>query len=433
MIQSRNCPDRRSFLASSTKLAAVGTLGMASIPKLSLGYHNSVNDTLKIGLVGCGGRGTGAAVNALEADSNSVIVALADAFRDPIDRCREALKMEVKNGTRVEVGDEQCFTGFDCCEKLVQADVDVVLLATPPHFRPAHLKACVEAQKHVFVEKPVAVDVPGVKSVLESCELAERRGLSIVSGLCWRYDWHVQEMIKRIKDGAIGKIRAIQENYLTGTLWHRGDNPEWSRMEYQLRNWLYFNWLSGDHIAEQHIHSLDKALWLMDDKLPTTCYGTGARFVRTEPQWGNVYDSFSCVYEWEDEDVKAFTYCRQIAGCFSETEDHVYGTEGSTQILRGRIKTADGVERFKAPQNAPDMYVSEHQEFFKSIRNGQPINNGKYMSYSTFMALMGRDACYTGQKIKAEDYWKDTRKLGPASYEWNNYEPDPVPKPGSSF
>lgn len=426
-------PNRRAFISSSSKVAAVGTLAAVAMPGLSFGYHNSVNDKLRIGLVGCGGRGTGAAVNACQADSNVELVALADAFQDRIDSCREALKLELDKTDKMNIDDDQCFTGFDCTEKLVSSDVDVVLLATPPHFRPAQVEACVKANKHVFVEKPIAVDVVGVKSMLASCEEAEKRGLSIVSGLCWRYDWKVQEMIKRIKEGAIGEIRAIQENYLTGTLWHRGDDPNWSRMEYQLRNWLYFNWLSGDHLAEQHIHSIDKALWLMDDVLPDTCYGTGARFVRTDPKWGNVYDSFACVFEWEKSGVKAFTQCRQIAGCFNDTDDYVFGSKGTAQILRGEIKTGDGVDRVKSPENAPSMYDSEHLEFFKSIRSGQPINNGKYMCYSTLMSLMGRDACYTGQKIKTEDYWKEPKKLGPEAYEWNDYEPDPVPKPGTPF
>jgi predicted dehydrogenase len=427
-------PDRRSFIATSSKVATAGTLATLAMPKLAFGYHNNVNDKLRIGLVGCGGRGTGAAVNACKADSNVELVALADAFQDRIDSCRTSLQTELeKEPGKLNISDDQIFTGFDCTEKLVASDVDVVLLATPPHFRPAQVKACVEANKHVFVEKPIAVDVVGVKSMLASCEEAQKRGLSIVSGLCWRYDWKVQEMIKRIKEGAIGEIRAIQENYLTGTLWHRGDNPKWSRMEYQLRNWLYFNWLSGDHLAEQHIHSIDKALWLMDDELPDSCYGTGARFVRTDPKWGNIYDSFACVFEWEKSGVKAFTHCRQIAGCFSDTEDYVFGSKGTAQILRGEIKTSDGIDRVKSPENAPGMYDSEHIEFFKSIRAGQPINNGKYMCYSTLMSLMGRDACYTGQKIRTDKYWEESKKLGPEKYEWNDYEPDPVPKPGTAF
>ncbi len=428
-------PNRRGFIATSAKIAAAGSIGAVSLPRLAMGYHHGVNDTLKIGLVGCGGRGTGAVVNAAAADSNVQIVALADAFTDRMDSCLEELKTQRTDNNvplNINVADDHKFSGFDCCEKLVASDVDVVLLATPPHFRPAHLRACVDANKHVFCEKPVGVDVPGVKSVLESCQIAAGKGLSVVSGLCWRYDTNVKEMVRRIQDGAIGEIRSIQENYLTGTLWHRGDNPKWSRMEYQLRNWLYYNWLSGDHIAEQHIHSLDKALWLMGDKPPTSCYGTGGRLVRTDPMWGNVYDHFSCVFEWDDSDVKTFSHCRQMADCFSDVDDYIVGTKGTAKILKGEINNADGKQNVKQP-GALDMYVSEHIELFKSIRAGQPINNGEYMSHSTLMALMGRDACYTGKRIKFEDYMKSEVRLGPDSYEWNDYEPDPVAKPGTKF
>ena len=295
-------PDRRSFISTSAKVAAAGTIGASLITKPAIaGYHNSVNDTLKIGLVGCGGRGTGAVLNATKADSNTKVIALADAFMDRIDSCKKGLDRQIPD--KMDVADDHKFTGFDCYEKLCNSEVDVVLLATPPHFRPAQLKAAVDAGKHVFCEKPVGVDVPGVQSVRETCRNAFAKGLSVVSGLCWRYDLGVNEVISRIKDGAIGDIKMIQETYLTGTLWHRGDGTEdpdtgkvvrkWSQMEYQLRNWLYFNWLSGDHIAEQHIHSLDKALWLNDDKPPTSCYGSGGRLVRTNKKYGNVYDHFS--------------------------------------------------------------------------------------------------------------------------------------------
>lgn len=239
-------------------------------------------------------------------------------------------------------------------------------------------------------------------------------------------------MISRIKDGAIGKIRTIQENYLTGTLWHRGDNPNWSRMEYQLRNWLYYTWLSGDHIAEQHIHSLDKSLWLMDDLPPTSCYGTGGRLVRTNAQWGNVYDHFACVFEWEDQDVKTFSHCRQMADCFTDTQDYVIGTEGTAEVLNFQITNAEGKQSFKQ-KNKPSMYDVEHQHLFKSIRENQPINNGQYMSFSTLMAIMGREACYTGQKITWDELMKSETRLGPENYEWNDYEPAAVAKPGGEW
>ncbi len=429
---SKSKPDRRGFISTSGKIAAASVIGTTLTPSASFGYHNSVNDKLKIGLIGCGGRGTGAVLNACNADSNSEVTALADAFMDRINSCAKSLKGQLND--RFAVAEDHKFDGIDCYKKLCATDVDVVLLATPPYFRPTQLKAAVDAGKHVFCEKPVGVDVPGVRSVMESCKKAAANGQSVVSGLCWRYDLGVNDMISRIKNGAIGEIRTIQENYLTGTLWHRGDGDgKWSPLEYQLRNWLYFNWLAGDHIAEQHIHSLDKALWLMDDKPPVSCYATGGRLVRTGKKWGNVYDHFSTVYEWEDSDVKTFSSCRQMAGCFNQTEDHIIGTKGTAKILKSEITTEAGTTSHKIKKK-PSMYDIEHKYLFESIRDGRPINNGTCMSYSTLMALIGRDAAYTGKKIKWADYMKSEKVLGPKDI--NNadqYEADPVSKPGEKW
>jgi predicted dehydrogenase len=237
-------------------------------------------------------------------------------------------------------------------------------------------------------------------------------------------------MIGRIKDGAIGDIKMIQENYLTGTLWHRGDKPEWSQMEYQLRNWLYYNWLSGDHIAEQQIHSLDKGLWLMDDVPPASCYGSGGRLVRTNEKWGNVYDHFATVFEWEGSDVKMFSQCRQMAGCFNNVDDYVVGTKGSAKVLSWEITNEQGTQNLQQ-KGKPSMYDVEHQHLFRSIREGKPINNGTYMSYSTLMAIMGREACYTGQKITWDELMASETRLGPTNYEMGDYEPAPVAKPSS--
>jgi predicted dehydrogenase len=434
-------PDRRKFMATSAKVAAAGTIGASLIPKPAFAYHNSDYDTLKIGLIGCGGRGTGAVMNAANADSNSKVVALADAFMDRIDSCEKSLSKQLPD--RYEVDADHKFDGIDCYKKLVASDVDVVILATPPYFRPTQLKAAVDAGKHVFCEKPVGVDVPGVRSVMESCDKAAANGQSVVSGLCWRYDIGVNDMISRIKNGEIGEIKSIQENYLTGTLWHRGDGDidpktgemtrKWGPLEYQLRNWLYYTWLSGDHIAEQHIHSIDKALWLMEDIPPVSCYATGGRLVRTNEKWGNVYDHFATVFEWEDSDIKAHTYCRQMAGCFSETEDHIVGTKGTAKILKAEITNEDGKVSHKQ-KGTPSMYDVEHKYLFASIRDGKPINNGTYMSYSTLMAIMGRDAAYTGQKIMWDEFMKSEKRLGPEDiYNADNYEPDPVAKPGGEW
>ncbi len=423
---------RRDFLASSAKVGAAGTLAatvLTAKPAVGFGgFHRGSDETIRIGVVGCGGRGTGAAIDAVTADSQTKIIAMADMFEDRVEMSLEGLQTEIPNN--VDVPEERRFSGFDCYKKLLETEIDMVILATPPHFRPAQLAAAVEANKHVFCEKPVGVDAPGVRSVLKSCELAAEKGLSVVSGLCWRYDVGVNEVMKRIKDGAIGDITSVQVNYLTGELWHRGDDPNWSRMEYQLRNWLYFNWLSGDHAAEQHIHSIDKALWLMDDVPPVACYGSGGRQVRTDPKWGNIYDHFATVFEWEDG-RRAFSQCRQIDGCFTDTNDYVFGTTGTAEILgKKKINNAEGEWRFKG--KSPSMYEMEHRELMKSIRTSIPINNGKYMSYSTLMALMAREASYTGQRIKWEEYMNSETKLGPDRYEMFDYEPDPVAMPGRS-
>jgi len=430
--QTTKQSSRRSFLAKGTAASLGAAAAITTIPQPSFGFHNSVDDSIKVGLVGCGGRGTGAIMNILEADSRTQITALADAFRDRVDITVESVKTAKPD--RFKVKEDTIFTGVDCHEKIVQSDIDIVLLATPPHFRPAQMEAAVAAGKHVFCEKPVAVDVPGAMRVLEACKQAEAAGLSVVSGLCWRYSEGVNEVVRRVQEGAIGDIRAIECNYLTGTLWYRTPPKyvDWSSMENQLRNWLYYTWLSGDHTAEQHIHSIDKALWLMGDKPPIACHASGGRIARTAEKWGNVYDHFATAFEWEDG-RKAFSHCRQMANCFSQTDDMVYGTEGIAKILSFEIQNGDGVWKYDDPKNKGGrMYVNEQRALVESIRNGAPINNGEYMVNSTLMANMARDAAYTGKRIKWEDYLKSEVVLGPESYENAAYQPDPVAIPGQN-
>ena len=415
---------RRAFLKSSSALAVGGTV--AATLGSSRMVHAASDETLKIALIGCGGRGTKAVVNAMNADQNIQLTVLADAFEDRIDSCKGQLQRRL--GNRYAVPNDQCFAGFDAYKSVMATDVDVVLLATPPHFRPAHLAACIESGKHVFCEKPVAVDGPGVASVLGTVAQAREKNLTIVSGLCWRYDYGVRATMERIFDGAIGDIVAIQENYLTGTLWHRGRKPEWSEMEYQMRNWLYFTWLSGDHIVEQHVHSLDKALWLMQDVPPAKCVGLGGRQMRTDPQWGNAFDHFAVCYEW-DNGVKAFAYTRQMSGCKNDVEDYVLGTKGQAKLLQHRIE-ADGSEWQYPRKGKPSMYDVEHVELFAGLRNGNHINNGEYMSYSTLMAIMGREACYTGEEITSDQVLSSQRSLGPTEYQWGDVQSPTVARPG---
>jgi predicted dehydrogenase len=301
-----------------------------------------------------------------------------------------------------------------------------VILATPPHFRPEHLRYSVERGKHAFVEKPVAVDVPGVHAVMETCELARQKGLAVVSGLCWRYAPRVKETIARIQEGAIGDIVAIQSCYNTGTEWHRGENPAWSRMEYQIRNWLYYTWLSGDHIVEQAVHSLDKTAWLLGDASPVRAMGLGGRQQRTGPKFGNIYDHHTVFYEFSGG-VRAYFTCRRQDNCSKLVEETVLGTKGKAWVLAGRIE-GEKPWRYSGPK--PSMFQLEHEELFKSIRAGRPINNGHYMTNSTLIAIMGRMCTYTGQDLTWEQVNGSQERLGPAAYEWGDVPEPPVPVPG---
>ena len=421
---SRPAKTRREFLREGGAALVAG----AALPYASAhAYHPHGTETLRVGLVGCGGRGTGAAAQALRADANTKLVALGDAFSEPLERCHTTLANTPDVAERVDVPPDRRFTGFDAYKSVIEAS-DVVLLATSPHFRPLHVAAAVDSNKHLFVEKPVAVDAPGVRWIMESSTRAAEKGLSLVSGLCYRYQNAKRETLQRIHDGAVGDIVALQCTYNTGGLWHRGRDADWSDMEYQMRNWLYFTWLSGDHIAEQHIHSLDKVAWAMQDEYPARCTSSGGRIVRTDPKWGNIYDHFNTTYEWANG-VRCFSSCRQWNGASSDVSDYVFGTSGTANIQRHRI---DGENPWrKGRSDEPDdMYQNEHDELFKSIRSGEPINNGEYMCKSTLMAIMGRMSAYTGQTITWEQAWSSELDLTPPAYVWGPLEVAEVARPG---
>jgi len=412
---------RRTFLKHSGLVAAGGVA--ASLP-VARSAHAAGSDILKVGLVGCGGRGSGAAVNALNADPNTRLVALADAFGDRLDGCLTNLKKQKPE--QVQVEKDHCFVGFDAYQQLLASGVDVVLLAETPHFRPKHLRAAIDAGKHVFCEKPVAVDATGVRSILATSELAQKKNLNLVSGLCWRYHAGVQETMKRVHDGAIGELLSMQETYLTGTLWHRGHEPNWTEMEYQMRNWYYFTWLSGDHNVEQHIHSLDKALWAMHDEPPARAWGLGGRQVRTDNKYGDIFDHHAVVYEWANG-VRAHCYTRQQAGCFNDVSDIYVGTKGVANILKHEIK---GVVNWKYEGPKTNMYDAEHVVLFNAIRSGKPVNNGKYMAYSTMLAILGRMVDYTGKMITWDEAINSKQDLSPKEYSWKADPPTLPDKDG---
>jgi predicted dehydrogenase len=413
---------RRDFLKTSAASVVGATL--ASVPYV----HAGGSDVIRVGLIGCGGRGTGAAEQCVSAGENVKLVAMGDMFLDHLEAKKSFLRKNL--GDKFAVKEENCFVGFDAYKGVLASDVDVVCLATPPHFRPAHLKAAVEAGKHVFAEKPVAVDAPGVRSVLASCEQAKSKKLAVVSGLCWRYHYGMRETFKRIHDGAVGDIVAMQCTYNTGPLWKKDRQPGWSDMEWQLRNWLYFTWLSGDHNVEQHIHSLDKMAWAMRNEYPIKAVGLGGRQVRTEPEYGHIFDHHAVVYEYANG-VKFFSFCRQQANCHNDVSDHIMGTKGTCDVMKHQIT---GATRWQYPprqaKKDTSMYQVEHNELIASIRAGTPINDGDWMTKSTMMAIMGRMATYTGQEITWDQALNSREDLTPDKYEFGPLPVPPVARPG---
>ena len=406
------------------------TVGGAMAASLNSGlFAAQGTETLKVGLVGCGGRGGGAAVNALSADPHTRLVALGDAFGNRLESKLTALKKS-DVGDRVDVVPEMRFSGFDNF-KHVADNVDVVLLATPPHFRPQHLRYAVEAGKHVFVEKPVAVDAPGIRSVLQSCEMAAKKNLSIVSGLCWRYHRGMRETFARVHDGTIGEITAMQCSYNSGGVWDPRVTRDKckSEMEYQMRNWYYYTWLSGDFNVEQHVHSLDKMGWAMQDKPPIHASGSGGRQQRTEAKYGNIFDHFNIVYEYENG-VKAFARCRHFRGCANDVTDHIFGTKGRVDVMRHRIYDMAGKEVWRFKGRSKSMYQVEHDEFFASIRSGKPINNGDYMSKSSMLGIMGRTTAYTGKQLSWDQMMNSKLSLKPPKYDFGELKMRPVAIPG---
>jgi predicted dehydrogenase len=418
---------RRRFVQTST-LAAGGALvgSLASPPAV----HAAGDDTIRVGLIGCGGRGSGAAQQALRADPNVKLVAMGDAFEDRLQLSLKSLRDLEGLESKIDVPAERQFVGFDAYKQVLAAGVDVVLLATPPHFRPIHLEAAVAAGKHVFAEKPCAVDAPGVHSVLRSCEEAKRKGLSVVSGLCLRYHEPYREAVRRIRDGAIGEVRTLLANDYRGPIWIKPRQPEWTDMHWQMRNWYYFTWLSGDFNVEQHVHNLDLCAWAMGEQYPVKAIGIGGREVRKGPEYGNIFDHHAVVYEYADG-TKLISNTRQIPGCKNDISVDVLGSRGTARLTERRNGVRiSAAEEWTYRDDAKNMYQVEHDELFASIRAGTPINNGEYMAKSSLLAIMGRMATYTGQEISWDMAWKSKEDLTPPRYEWGEIATPAVAVPG---
>jgi myo-inositol 2-dehydrogenase / D-chiro-inositol 1-dehydrogenase len=414
---------RREFLRASLLAGAPAVLSAMQAGK-----------AIKVGLVGCGGRGTGAAAQALHADDYAELTAVADVSMEQAQASLERLRKLPKDGEKVKVEPSNIFLGLDAFEKLINSGVDVVLLATPPGFRPGHLRACIEAGKHVFCEKPVAVDAPGIRHVLETAKLAREKQLSVVAGFCWRYSTHVRETFAQIKDGAIGNVVAYYGTYYTSPV--KPMPPAATRPagltdnEWMLRNWYNFSFLSGDSLVEQAIHSVDKVAWAMGDQPPVSCVAVGGRQIPAEG--GNIYDHFEVNYLYPNE-VRAFLACRQIEGCYNENSDYIMGSKGVATIGRGPNPRISGENKWTFTGQKNDMYQAEHDALFASIRRGQPIHDTEWMTMSTMLGIMGRMAAYTGQQVTWEQALNSQEVLFPADFDaTGNFTPSPMPRPGQT-
>jgi predicted dehydrogenase len=444
---SESSHTRRHFIKSSA-IAAAGTAALAEHRFAILG-HAAPDAPIRVGVIGCGGRGTGAVLNVLQAATNVIypttgyhtedvvegtarkargvaIVALADLFPDRLAGCRSQLE---KVG--VEVPDDACSTGFDAYQKLLdREDVNYVILACPPHFRPTHFKAAVEAGKNVFMEKPIAVDGTGVRSVLETGELAKKKGLGVVAGTQRRHEEAWIETMKRLHEGAIGEIYAARAYFNGGRVWVVARQEGWSDLEWQIRNWVHHIRFSGDHIVEQHLHSLDTANWALGGH-PVSARAMGGRQVHQGHLYGNVYDHFAVEYEYADG-KRMFSQCRQMDGCESLVTTLVDGTEGRADG-RGRIFGPDGKGTWRyRNRDAPNPYEEEHAALIRSIREGNPLNETVPVAEATLTAIMGRESAYSGDTITWDEALNSKQDFTLEDYDF--YKPlaiGPVPMPGT--
>lgn len=428
--KTKSDSSRRAFIKKSGIVLVGSSL---AYPTGIYGATSTTKDSiLKVGLIGCGGRGTGAASQALHADPNTVLTAMGDVFEDRLEGSLAELAKIKPNQLKVDKANK--FIGFDAYQKVINSDVDVVLLTTPPAFRPDHLVAAINANKHVFCEKPVAVDAPGIRKVLEAAKQAKAKNLNVVSGFCFRHDLTNKAILSRVLKGDIGDIRSVTAFRHGGELWFKDRQPEWTEMTHQMRNWYYHNWLSGDFIVEQSVHSCDLIAWSMGDEMPIKAVGTGGRQVRVDEKYGNIYDHFAVEYEYANGS-KSYLFTRQQANTKGRNTLEVFGTDGSAQLnLYGKARiTGKNPWEYRGEKN--DMFQAEHDQLFAAIRSGNSINDGKKMATSTMMAILARSVGYTGQEIGWEEALNSNESLGPdfKDYNWDyNYEMPPIAVPGKT-
>ncbi len=428
---------RRNFLKTSAAAAAAGSLlnGFAGDARA----FSAADDTIKVGLVGCGGRGTGAASQALSTEGPVALVAMGDVFGDQLDASEKRIKGALRDKSdRVQVADDAKFVGFDAYKKVIDSGIDLVILATPPGFRPFHFEYAVNKGVHVFFEKPVATDAAGVRRVLDSVKLAKEKNLKVGVGLQRHHQYTYLETMKRLKDGAIGDIVATRVYWNNRGVWDPRKNRDQvsGEMEYQMRNWYYYNWLCGDHICEQHIHNLDVSNWLKGGH-PVKARGTGGRQVRTDKKYGEIFDHHCVQFEYEDG-TYMFSECRHQPNVWNSVSEHALGANGFANIGGASI-TANGGEtwRYKGKKNNP--YQTEHDNLFAAVRNDLPYNEGEYGATSTMTAILGRMCTYSGKELTWEQALNsEVQIVESADLTWDSTPPTvpdadgfyPIPHPG---
>ena len=425
--------NRRSFVKKTT----IGAGALLAVPYSVDAMVNVGNvKKLKLCVVGCGGRGTGAAVQALRADKDVELVAMADAFQDTLDNSLKSIKEELDGEIKVNVKQKNKFVGFDAFKKAIDIS-DVVILASPPGFRPLHFEYAINNDKHVFMEKPVAVDAFGVRRVLNSAKLATQKKLNVVVGLQRRYQKNYLALMDRVRKNDIGKIISGQVYWNSPGVWVRKRRNGQSEMEYQMRNWYYFNWLCGDHILEQHIHNIDVANWILNE-YPVSANGMGGREVRKGLDHGQIFDHHYVEFNYSSGAVIS-SQCRHQPGTNRNVSERFQGTKGSVSFKKNKIIDLNGNEIYSYKQGGDKSpYQIEHDKLFKSIRDGNVINDGEYGAKSTLTAIMGRMATYTGQEIKWNQIMESDQNLVPDNLDWSSTPPVipnsegkyPIPIPG---
>jgi len=419
---------RRDFIKAAG--AAAGTAFALGFPGLV--SAQTVTNGLKVGLIGCGGRGTGAASEALHADANAELTAVGDVFQPQIDASLAELGRIGKIAGQVKVDKANQFVGLDAYQKVLDSGIDVVIIAPPPGFHALHLAAAVDAGKHIFCEKPAATDAPGIRSVLASADKAASKNLSLVAGFCWRYNDMVIDTFKQVQSGAVGKVISYYATYYTSPVKPMpaaSTRPAgMSDTAWQIANWYNFVWLCGDSLVEQAVHSADKVAWMMNDQPPTSCVAVGGRVIPAEG--GNIYDHFEVNYLYPNG-VRATLANRQIEGCYNENADYILGADGTCTLGRSPVPRIEGKTNWTWSGQKYDMYQREHDVLFKSIREGKPVNNGKRLATSTLLAIMGRMAAYTGQEVTWEQALNSQEALFPENLAWDGSLPvAPRAEPG---